>query len=142
LIAAAAVTTAGAASVAVAATATTLHANLWNNQAGTGACGVKYQGPSRPAHWVICSAKGIPRPPHSSGAAGDPFVELARTGAPKLVLISQNPYLPGATAKTLTTGAKWSKLGVTCQVGPGKQITCRNTKGHGFTTGNGKYAPF
>jgi hypothetical protein len=134
---------AAAVATPVAIAAPTSHAKLWNNKSKSVTCGVEYQGKTMPAHWILCSAKGIPRPANANkNAPGDPYVEIAATGKPKLILISQYSYLPGAKAKTLTKGTTWSRLGVTCKLVSSKKVTCANGKGHGFDIGNGKYTKF
>jgi hypothetical protein len=90
---------------------------------------------------VLCSAKGIPRPAHSSPSVGDPFVELTATGKPQLVLISQDSFIPGSKVKTLAQGSLWSSRGVTCSVGS-STILCFNADNHGFLIGNGHYTSF
>ncbi len=110
---------------------------LWQNKTGSVACGLKSGGPVAKAP-LICSSKGIPRKPHG-GPVGDPFVQLGKTGKPQLELFSQNEYRTKKIA-TLANGTSWSRNGVTCSVG--KTVTCKNTQGHGFTIGNGKYKHF
>ncbi len=122
---------------ATSALASTSHALFWQNKASTVVCGVKLHPASKPATLVICSAKGIPK---AKSGVGDPFVQIGRTGKPKLVLESQDPFA-GNKAKTLANGSSWSSLGVTCGIAS-KTVTCRNSAGHGFTIGTGKYKSF
>jgi hypothetical protein len=123
--------------LAVAKTSTS-HALLFQNQAHTMDCGEKAPLPHHQASLVLCSAAGIPRP--TGGGVGDPFVQIARQGKPKLVLVSQNDFETSKIA-TLKPGATWSNLGVACKV-LGRTVTCKNASKHGFTIGNGKYKPF
>ncbi len=110
---------------------------VWQNKAKSVVCGLKIGSPLAKAP-LLCSANGIPRNPHG-GPVGDPFVQLGKVGKPQLELVSQNQYRT-MTIKTLANGSTWSRKGVTCSVG--KTVTCKNTKGHGFTIGNGKYKHF
>jgi hypothetical protein len=114
------------------------HASLWQNRAKTLDCGNEASAISK--KFVLCSADGIPRPPHSSPNVGDPFVQLAATGKPVLILISQDTF---ATSKiqTLASGSTWSSRGVTCHVS-GKTALCYNGDNHGFLIGNGHYQSF
>ncbi len=122
---------------AAAAKATTSHAKLFRNKANTVTCGIKLPLPSHTPTLVLCSAVGIPK---AKTGVGDPFVQIGRTGKPKLILVSQDEYETN-TATKLSSGATWSNLGVTCKVS-GKKVTCTNTSGHGFTIGNLKYKSF
>ncbi len=110
---------------------------LWVNKSEKVVCGLRIGSPLAKAP-LLCSAKGIPRKPHG-GPAGDPFVQLGKTGKPQLELISQNEYRTKKIAM-LANGSTWSRNGVRCSVG--KTVTCKNTNGHGFTIGNGKYKHF
>ncbi|MGO9822086.1 MAG: hypothetical protein ACLPTJ_15760 [Solirubrobacteraceae bacterium] len=121
-----------------AAAAATSHADLFQNKRATFVCGIEASALSRTA--VLCSARGIPRPPHSSANVGDPNVALARTGRPQLVLLSQDSFAGTKTA-TLASGAVWMRRGVKCKVAA-KTVTCSNSGGHGFTIGNGHYRSF
>jgi hypothetical protein len=122
-----------------AAAAATSHAHLFQNKRETVVCGIEASALSRTA--VLCSARGVPRPPHSSPNVGDPNVALSRTGRPKLVLISQDSYVPGAKIATLASGSVWMQRGVKCKV-DAKTVTCSNPSRHGFTIGNGHYHSF
>jgi hypothetical protein len=131
-----------AASVLLPATAIaagTSHASVWQNKAKTVECGITANVISRKD--MLCSAKGIPRPKHSNPNVGDPFVQLAKTGKAKLVLISQNSFPAKAKVHTLATGTTWSSRGMTCTIGA-KSVTCKNGSHHGFTIGNGHYKAF
>jgi hypothetical protein len=125
-----------AAPAAMAAPGPPNHSKLFNNKAGTVTCGLEIALPHKP-HQVLCSATGIPR---AKTGVGDPFVQIARTGKPHLVLVSQNEYQTN-TAVKLGTGSSWQRTGVICTVA-GKSVTCTNTSSHGFTIGNGKYKAF
>ena len=130
-----------AALVPVVASASSSHANFWQNKAHTIACGIEiHAGPK--ATEVLCSAKGIPAPPHTTSADGDPgFVQLAATGSPKKLRLSQDSFV-GSTISTLGHGVVWSSLGVTCNTGSGKTVLCFNGDNHGFVIGNGHYTSF
>ena len=117
----------------------TSHAIFWQNSSGKVGCGVEIHARNTPAKQILCSARGIPRPKRS-GNVGDPFVQLAATGSPRLVLISQDSFV-GNKATKLGAGSIWSRLGVTCKVYV-KTVTCSNGAGHGFTIGNGAYHSF
>jgi hypothetical protein len=111
------------------------HARFWQNHAQTATCGKRITW--RSFH-LLCSARGIPRP--STGSqGGDPFVVLRRTGRPHLVLLTQREF-PAGDPTTLANGSIWSRNGITCTVD--HRVTCRNSSGHGFTIGNGKYRSF
>jgi hypothetical protein len=122
-----------------AAVAATSHVDLFQNKRETMVCGIEASVLSRTT--VLCGARGIPRPPHSSPNVGDPNVALSRTGRPKLVLISQDSFVSGAKTATLASGATWTRRGVTCKVAA-KTVTCSNSSRHGFTIGNGHYRSF
>jgi hypothetical protein len=124
----------------VAVAATTSKANFWRNKADTVTCGVEIHASNKPASRILCSAPGVPRPPHSNPNVGDPFVDIAATGSPRLVLLSQNSWV-GTKTVTLAKGTLWNSLGVTCNVGP-SSVLCFNTANHGFVIGNGKYRSF
>ena len=124
---------AAAAPAALAASAS--HANFWDNHAKTAVCGKRI---TRTPFQLLCAAKGVPRPTTGS-QGGDPFVVLRRTGRPHLVLLSQREF-PAGNPRRLADGSTWSKDGITCTVA--SKVTCRNTSGHGFTIGNGKYRSF
>jgi hypothetical protein len=108
-------------------------------QTSTADCGVEIHTAHTPATNVLCGAQGIPRVPKNS-PVGDPFVYLQAAGHPHPVLISQLSF-ETTHAVTLHSGAVWSRLGVTCRV-TGVKVRCVNGAGHGFTIGNGHYAPF
>ena len=123
---------------AASALASTSHATLWHNKADTVVCGVEIHAASKPAKYLICSAKGIPK---AKTGVGDPFVQIAKTGKAQLVLESQRPFV-GSQAKTIAGGDEWQRLGVTCTVGSGKTVSCQNSSKHGFKIGNGSYKSF
>jgi hypothetical protein len=87
---------------------------------------------------VLCSAKKIPAPPHTSSRDGDPgFVSIGPTGKPKLLRLSQNSFV-SHKLKTLTAGTTWKFNGVSCTVAA-TTVTCKNKSKHGFTLeGSGK----
>jgi hypothetical protein len=115
--------------------------NLWRNKADTVTCGVEIHASNKPASRILCDAAGVPAPPHSNPHAGDPgFVDIAATGSPQLLRLSQNSWV-GTKTVTLSKGTLWSLLGVTCNVGP-STVLCFNTANHGFVIGNGKYRSF
>jgi hypothetical protein len=126
-----------AAAIPGTAAATTSNAKLFQNPGKTAVCGIEIHPSHTPATQLLCSAKGIPRAKHG---IGDPFVQIAGTGSPQLVLISQNSYVTN-TLKTLSKGTLWSSIGVTCNIGSGT-ILCFNGDNHGFVIGNGKYKSF
>jgi len=117
----------------------TSHAALWEDPGLTVLCGV--ENPALSKTKVLCQGTGVPRPPHSSPNGGDPAVTLASTGKPRLVLISQNPYMPNAAAGTLGAGRTWSLRGVTCTTSA-HALTCKNPSKHGFTLRNYHYKSF
>jgi hypothetical protein len=119
---------------AAASLAATSHAKLWQNKAKTVVCGIKRP---RSSKLVICSSKDVPK---AKKGVGDPFVQLGKTGKPKLVLESQSPF-QGSNPATLGKGSTWSSFGVTCTVAS-KTVTCKNKSKHGFTIGSGKYKSF
>lgn len=117
--------------------ASTSQATLWHNKANTANCGLMIV-----AKEVLCSAQGIPAPPHTSSSDGDPgFVELAASGKPKTLRLSQDSFV-GTKPATLGPGAKWTGRGVTCTVGSGKTVRCENGAKHGFVIGQGHYSSF
>jgi hypothetical protein len=132
----------GLAAVPAVASASTSHAKFWQNKAMTVTCGVEIHLAGKPATEVLCAAKGIPAPPHTTSRDGDPgFVQLAATGSPRKLRLSQNSFT-GTTAATLGHGKTWSSLGVTCTTGSGKTVLCFNGDNHGFVIGNGHYVSF
>jgi hypothetical protein len=114
------------------------HAPLWLNRAKTLDCGIAL--PALSKKLVLCSGGGIPRPRHSDVNEGDPFVQIAATGKPQLVLISQDVFA-ATKESTLASGSTWSSRGVTCQV-VGKTALCFNRSNHGFLIGSGHYTSF
>jgi len=124
-----------------AAAATTSKASLWHNKADTVTCGVEIHATNKPASRILCDAAGVPAPPHSNPHAGDPgFVDIAVTGSPRLLRLSQNSWV-GTTTATLGKGTLWNLLGVTCNVSA-STVLCFNTENHGFVIGNGKFRSF
>jgi hypothetical protein len=126
-----------AAAPAVAAAASTSRARFWDNDANTVDCGLMIV-PKE----VLCSAQGVPAPPHTSSSEGDPgFVELAASGRPQTLRLGQDSFV-GTTPVTLGHGAKWTGRGVTCTTGSGKTVRCVNGAEHGFVIGAGHYTSF
>ena len=102
-------------------------------------CGIEIHALSTPAREVLCAARGIPAPKHPGvGDAG--FVQVAVTGAPRLLRLSQDSFVAGATAH-LGRGRLWNQLGVTCHVAQAT-VMCFNGNNHGFVIGNGHYRSF
>lgn len=134
LIAVAAVLSVVAIPAAVAG-ASASHASFWTNRAATADCGVRI---TLKRFELLCAASGVPRPKHPV-STGDPFVVLAQTGRPQLVLLSQDEF-PGGSPKTLSNGSTWSKNGIRCTLA--RKVRCTNRSHHGFTIGNGRYVPF
>lgn len=126
-----------AAAIPATAAAATSNAKLFQDPSTTAVCGIEIHPSHTPATELLCSAKGIPRAKHG---IGDPFVQIAASGSPQLVLISQDSYVTNHL-KTLSKGTLWSSIGVTCNVGSGT-ILCFNADNHGFVIGNGKYKSF
>jgi hypothetical protein len=133
-----------AATVAVAALATAApslgasHASLWHTSGDQVNCGIEIHVPGTRATEVLCSARGIPTPKKGFGDGG--FVQLAATGSPRPLRLSQNSFA-GSGSTVLRSGALWSALGVTCHVGPAT-VMCFNADNHGFVIGNGHYRSF
>ncbi|MGI8412005.1 MAG: hypothetical protein ACR2LV_04370 [Solirubrobacteraceae bacterium] len=129
---------AAASSVAAASAAptTTSHAKLWQNPTGSVVCGLEIHLAGKPSKYLLCSAKGIPRPKHQGGV-GDSFVQIAARGRPQLVLISQSSFEATRRAK-LRRGTLWTARGISCHIGS-STVRCTNRSGHGFTIGNGSY---
>ena len=116
------------------------HAALWS-RGNSVVCGIMVHRKGTPAKWLLCSAHGIPRPGKSK--VGDPFVRLAATGKPQLVLEGGYAWEQKTPPRVLRAGERWRGLGnaVTCTLGT-KTVTCKNGSKHGFTIGNGKYKSF
>lgn len=126
-----------ATALASAAAASTSHAKLWHNRANTVVCGLMIVNKE-----VLCSAKGVPAPPHTNSSEGDPgFVQLAASGKPRTLRLSQDSFV-GVTPVTLGHGARWTGRGVTCTTGSAKTVRCVNGVKHGFVIGNGHYVSF
>jgi hypothetical protein len=106
--------------------ASTSHAKFWQNPTHNVDCGIMIGGKQ-----VLCSAPKIPAPPHTTSKDGDPgFVSIGKKGKPTLLRLSQDSF-ESDNLVTLSSGAKWSSLGVTCTLGA-KSVTCKNKSGHGF----------
>jgi hypothetical protein len=114
------------------------HVPLWQNQAKTLVCGIELPVASKTG--FLCTAVGIPRPTHPNREEGDPYVEIAATRPPQLVLISQDVFA-GTKIRTLASGSTWGSRGVTCHL-TGKTALCYNGDNHGFLIGNGHYRSF
>jgi hypothetical protein len=117
----------------------TSHAKLFENPSRTAVCGVEIHVRHKPATELLCGARHIPRP-KQGGPVGDPFVQLAATGKPKLVLISQDSYV-SSKAQRLAKGTLWRALGITCSIGLSR-IRCHNRDHHGFVIGRRRYRSF
>jgi hypothetical protein len=116
---------------AAASAASTSHAKFWENPTGKVSCGIMIHPANKPATEVLCGARVIPAPPHVNAHEGDPgFVQLAKTGRPRLLRLSQDSYI-GNMPTRLSRGTTWTSLGVTCTVAA-KSVTCTNQAGHGF----------
>lgn len=120
-----------------AAAAATSHAKLWSDKANTVTCGIKIHPKNVAASQIICGAQGLPAPKHT---VGDPFVQIAGHGRPRIVLLSQASYVTTHDV-TLKPGAHWSALGIACTV-QAKTAKCKNKAGHGFTIGKNLYEAF
>jgi hypothetical protein len=117
---------AAAAAFASSSLASTSHAKFWQNPTHKVDCGIMIGGKQ-----VLCSSPKIPAPPHTTSQDGDPgFVSIGKTGKPTLLRLSQDSFVSDHIV-TLSSGAKWSSLGVTCTLGA-KSVTCKNKSGHGF----------
>lgn len=102
-------------------------------------CGIEIHRPATPPREVLCAARGIPAP--KAPGTGDPgFVQVAVLGAPRLLRLSQDSFVAGATAH-LGRGRLWNQLGVTCHVAQAT-VMCFNGNNHGFVIGNGRYRSF
>jgi hypothetical protein len=123
--------------IAASSAASTSHTKFWTNPTGKIACGLMIV-----PNEVLCSSQSIPAPPHSRPSDGDPgFVQIAKTGKPKLLRLSQDSFVT-TNATKLHSGATWSGRGVTCKIAA-KSVTCTNTSGHGFEiNGSKKYKSF
>jgi hypothetical protein len=102
-------------------------------------CGIEIHAPSMPPREVLCAARGIPAP-KGPGAGDAGFVQVAVTGAPRLLRLSQDSFVAGATAH-LGRGRLWNQFGVTCHVAEAT-VMCFNGNNHGFVIGNGHYRSF
>jgi hypothetical protein len=114
------------------------HATLWHTHGHTVNCGIEIHVPGTKATDVLCSAAGVPTPKQGFGDGG--FVQLAATGSPRTLRLSQDSFV-GTSSKLLGEGSEWSALGVTCNVGP-TTVLCFNRDNHGFIIGNGHYRSF
>ena len=106
---------------------------LWQNPTHKVVCGIMIGGKD-----VLCSAKPIPAPPHTSAKDGDPgFVSIGQTGKPKLLRLSQDSF-EGSHTATESAGTTWTYNGVNCTIAA-KSVTCKNKSKHGFELyGGGK----
>ena len=114
------------------------HAALWHTHGQTVNCGIEIHAPNVKASEILCSAAGIPTPKQGFGDGG--FVQLAATGGPQTLRLSQDSFV-GTDSRLLGQGTLWSALGVTCSVGP-STVLCLNRGNHGFVIGNGHYRSF
>ncbi len=112
------------------AAAATSHVKVWTSPNGAIACGYKIHPASRPATELLCVSALIPAPAgHNTG--GDPgFVQIARSGSPQRLRLSQDSFVPGR-AHALHNHGTWSGLGVTCTIGQ-TSVRCVNAAHHGF----------
>ena len=114
------------------------HVILWHTKGLQVNCGIEIHAPGAKATEVLCSAAGIPTPRHGFGDGG--FVQLAATGGPQTLRLSQDSFV-GTDSRLLGQGTLWSALGVTCSVGQGT-VLCFNRDNHGFVIGDGHYRSF
>jgi hypothetical protein len=106
---------------------------LWQNPTHKVVCGIMLGGKN-----VLCSAKPVPAPPHTSSKDGDPgFVSIGKTGKPKLLRLSQDSF-EGSKTATEKAGTTWNFNGVSCTIAA-TSVTCKNKSSHGFEIyGGGK----
>ena len=114
------------------------HAALWHTHGQQVNCGIEIHAPNVKATEVLCSAAGIPTPKQGFGDGG--FVQLAVTGSPQTLRLSQDSFV-GSHSTLLRQGSLWGALGVTCNVGSAT-VLCFNSDNHGFVIGNGHYRSF
>ena len=130
----------GVAVIAPAAVAAPLSKTIRFEALGTRVtCGIEIHAVSTPPRQVLCAAQGIPAP-KASGVGDAGFVQIAVTGAPRLLRLSQDSFVAGATAH-LGRGRLWNQLGVTCHVAEAT-VMCFNGNNHGFVIGNRHYRSF
>jgi hypothetical protein len=72
-----------------------------------------------------------------AGVCDSGSVQIGGTGAPQLLRLYQD-WSVDTTAKTLTKGARWRSIGVTCSVGS-NTIRRFNADDHGSLIGKGRY---
>jgi hypothetical protein len=123
--------------------ASTSSAILWTALVGKVICG-----PAIPhGESLLCSARVVPAPEHTSPLEGDPgFVFLSSQGQPKLARLSQASFegeYDGAHEVPLKSGETWRRgtLGVTCTISSAA-VRCANRSNHGFTITKGSYSAF
>jgi hypothetical protein len=114
------------------------HVALWHTAGLQVNCGIEMHAPGAKATEVLCSAAGIPTPKHGFGDGG--FVQLAATGGPQTLRLSQDSFA-GTNWRRLGQGTLWSALGVTCSIGQ-TTVLCFNRDNHGFVIGGGRYRSF
>jgi hypothetical protein len=135
LAALAAVAASGAIATSALAATTSAHSapRFWQNPTHNVACGIMIGGKD-----VLCSARPIPAPKHTSSADGDPgFVSIGKTGKPTLLRLSQDSF-EGSKPATEKKGTIWTYNGVSCTIAA-KSVTCKNKSDHGFEIyGGGK----
>ena len=127
----------------------TSHALVWRALDGKVICGVSIHPPGEPSKYLLCFARPVPPPKHSSSSEGDPgFVFIGASGHPRLARISQYSFQAknGWLAKNqaaLGPGRRWSygRIGVICRVAAAK-VRCANHDGHGFTITKSSYRGF
>jgi hypothetical protein len=136
VIAAVALTALGAS----AADARTSHAQLWETANGAIACGYKAHPRRQPPTVVLCSSALVP-PPRGRAGNGDPgFVQLARSGGPRRLRLSQDSFVH-TRVTVLRPGSTWSGLGVICAAARAA-VSCHNARHHGFTITASKFRAY
>ena len=114
--------------------AATSHVKTWTALGNDLYCGVAIHQPGKPPTQLLCSASVIPPPPHGVGFGDPGFVFLAAHGRPTLARLSQDT-LEGSTPVALSSGQRWSDLGITCTISTAS-VRCVNRSAHGFTHGD------
>jgi hypothetical protein len=122
------------------ASAKTSHAKLWTSTDGSIACGYEIHPANKPASELLCVSALIPAPKSAKGPGDDGFVQLAKSGRPLRLRLSQDSFV-NAKAVALKSPTTWSGLGVTCAVGR-TSVRCINGSGHGFKITGSAYKAF
>jgi hypothetical protein len=126
------------------ALAGTSNAVFWHNKTNTVTCGIMTHPANTPPMAILCSAKGIPAPKHTTTADGDAgFVMIGRTGKPQTLRLSQDEFA-FSHAKALSNGTLWTSppVAVTCNIASDGTVVCFNTQNHGFRIGDNHYSSF